>query len=223
MVVWVAAPSSRPTLHPSSRSGQLSLPRPAAKPKMEPSTSTLPTASASRPLYQESSQYRHWRFSALQLERMRRELNLKAVEVVKSNMESEAVRPVVGLSLRNGSRFSDSLDLLTLVQAAAKELSVAEGKQPEFTPSSSKSSSTPQDLSQVPYLEPSDELLLIRFYLSTIPRTCAGFGFPETIEATAISYFKRFYLWNTVMDYHPRKVMSVLILAQSSPSILHIN
>lgn len=58
---------------------------------MEPSTSTLPTASGSRPLYQESSQYRHWRFSALQLERMRRELNLKAVEVVKSNMESEAV------------------------------------------------------------------------------------------------------------------------------------
>jgi hypothetical protein len=100
-------------------------------------------------------------------------------------------------------------------QEAAKELSVAEGKLPEpasLTASSSSSTPAPpaiQDLSTVPYLEPADELLLIRYYSSTIPRTCAGFGFPEGIEATATSYFKRFYLWNTTMDYHPRKVMCV--------------
>lgn len=96
---------------------------------------------------------------------------------------------------------------------------MAEGKLPEPALSTaSSSSSTPappaiQDLSTVPYLEPADELLLIRYYSSTIPRTCAGFGFPEAIEATATSYFKRFYLWNTTMDYHPRKVMCVALNA----------
>jgi len=33
------------------------------------------------------------------------------------------------------------------------------------------------------------------------------FRFPEEVEATAISYLKRFYLKNTVMDWHPKNVM----------------
>lgn len=44
-----------------------------------------------RPLYEESSQFRHWRFSELQLARMRQELNERAVAVVKKNMEAEKV------------------------------------------------------------------------------------------------------------------------------------
>lgn len=72
----------------------------------------------------------------------------------------------------------------------------------------------------MPYLEPEDELLLIRYYASTLPRTCAGFGFPEGIEATAVSYLKRFYLWNTCMDYHPRKVMCVRLLLPTALAVL---
>jgi hypothetical protein len=100
-------------------------------------------------------------------------------------------------------------------QEAAKELSVAEGKLPEpasLTASSSSSTPAPPARDRAQSTDPgspADELLLIRYYSSTIPRTCAGFGFPEGIEATATSYFKRFYLWNTTMDYHPRKVMCV--------------
>lgn len=52
-----------------------------------------------------------------------------------------------------------------------------------------------------------DELALIAYYLSTVPPTCAGFGTNATVEATTILYFKRFYLVNTCMDYHPRKIM----------------
>lgn len=33
------------------------------------------------------------------------------------------------------------------------------------------------------------------------------FRFPEEVEATAVSYLKRFYLKNTVMDWHPKNVM----------------
>jgi len=40
------------------------------------------------------------------------------------------------------------------------------------------------------------------------------FRFPEEVEATAISYLKRFYLKNTVMDWHPKNVMlTALFLA----------
>lgn len=65
------------------------------------------------------------------------------------------------------------------------------------------------DISAIPYLSVEDEQALIRYYLGTVARTCAGFGLPEVVEATCVSYVKRFYLWNTCMDYHPRKIMSV--------------
>jgi cyclin H len=37
---------------------------------------------------------------------------------------------------------------------------------------------------------------------------CGAFQFPEMVQATAMSYLKRFYLGNTVMDYHPKNIMS---------------
>ena len=62
------------------------------------------------------------------------------------------------------------------------------------------------------YLSVGDELLLLRFYLSqasTIIRT--GFGLPEVVESTAMSYLKRFYLKNSVMEWHPRIIMPTCI------------
>jgi hypothetical protein len=53
----------------------------------------IASSSGSRPLYQESSQFRHWRFSPAKLAGLRRELNTRAVAVVKENMRAEAVRP----------------------------------------------------------------------------------------------------------------------------------
>jgi cyclin H len=53
-----------------------------------------------------------------------------------------------------------------------------------------------------------DELLLVRFYCSQCSNICrAGFGLPEAVEATAISYIKRFYLKNSVMEWHPKNIM----------------
>lgn len=47
---------------------------------------------AKRPIYEESSQYRHWRFSAAQLREIREASNRAAVERVKQNVHEEMVR-----------------------------------------------------------------------------------------------------------------------------------
>jgi cyclin H len=64
--------------------------------------------------------------------------------------------------------------------------------------------------SRIQFLTFDEELILVKQYLTTIPKMCKLHQFPEEVEATAMSYLKRFYLKNTVMDWHPRNVMCVL-------------
>ncbi|KAJ7071221.1 cyclin-like protein [Mycena amicta] len=72
----------------------------------------------------------------------------------------------------------------------------------------------PGSSSSVSFLNPDEELLLVRLYASKISQLCGFFRFPEEVEATAVSYLKRFYLKNTVMDWHPKNVMlTALFLA----------
>lgn len=59
-----------------------------------------------------------------------------------------------------------------------------------------------------------EELTLVRLYVSKIPQLCGAFKFVEEVEATAETFLKRFYLKNTVMDWHPKNVMlTALFLA----------
>lgn len=60
------------------------------------------------------------------------------------------------------------------------------------------------------FLDADEELLLVKLYVSKINQLCALFRFPEEVEATAVTYLKRFYLRNTVMDWHPKNVMYVI-------------
>ncbi|KAM6498242.1 Cyclin-like protein [Amanita muscaria] len=72
----------------------------------------------------------------------------------------------------------------------------------------------PGSSANVSFLDADEELLLVKLYVSKIPQLCALFRFPEEVEATAITYLKRFYLRNTVMDWHPKSVMlTALFLA----------
>ncbi|GFZ50968.1 hypothetical protein JCM24511_08726 [Saitozyma sp. JCM 24511] len=134
-----------------------------AEPIAGPSTAPLvPGPSA----YHESSQFRHWRYSPAQLDKIRGELNQKSVEVVARNQELE------------------------------KEAQISLGH--EFT--------APPPAST--YLSVTDELLLLHFYISQASKICrGGFGLPEVVESTAISYLKRFYLKNSVMEWHPKVIM----------------
>ncbi|KAL2917831.1 hypothetical protein HK105_202704 [Polyrhizophydium stewartii] len=52
-----------------------------------------------------------------------------------------------------------------------------------------------------------EQLLYCRFYEGKIVDFCKFFGFDKTVQATAIVFFKRFYLHNTVMDYDPKIVL----------------
>ncbi|KAG6911852.1 hypothetical protein DXG01_000099 [Tephrocybe rancida] len=75
-------------------------------------------------------------------------------------------------------------------------------------------SEKPGSSSVVSFLTADEELLLVKLYISKITQLCGHFRFPEEVEATAISYLKRFYLKNTVMDWHPKNVMlTALFLA----------
>jgi len=72
----------------------------------------------------------------------------------------------------------------------------------------------PGSSSNVQFLTADEEHLLVKLYISKISQLCGHFRFPDEVEATAVSYLKRFYLKNTVMDWHPKNVMlTALFLA----------
>jgi len=66
----------------------------------------------------------------------------------------------------------------------------------------------------VAFLNANEEKLLVKLYAGKVSQLCGHFRFPEEVEATAVTYLKRFYLKNTVMDWHPKNVMlTALFLA----------
>lgn len=75
----------------------------------------------------------------------------------------------------------------------------------------------PGSSKDVLFLTADEELLLVRHYLTKVVQLCGHFRFPEEVEATATTYIKRFYLTNTVMDWHPKNVMYGQLKACSVP------
>ncbi|KAF8314207.1 cyclin-like protein [Clavulina sp. PMI_390] len=73
----------------------------------------------------------------------------------------------------------------------------------------------PGSSSSIEFLTPEEELLLVKLYISKIGQLCAHFRMPEAVEATACTYLRRFYLRNTVMDWHPKSVMLTAIFLAS--------
>ncbi|PVF98557.1 cyclin-like protein [Serendipita vermifera] len=66
----------------------------------------------------------------------------------------------------------------------------------------------------IEFLNADDEYALVKLYVGKISQLCSHFRFDEEVEATAMTYLKRFYLKNTVMDWHPKNVMlTALFLA----------
>jgi hypothetical protein len=59
---------------------------------ISPQPLSIPSSSSLRPLYEESSQFRHWRFSSQKLAKMRDDLNERSVKIVRENVEAEKVR-----------------------------------------------------------------------------------------------------------------------------------
>ncbi|KAL6570480.1 hypothetical protein OROGR_000030 [Orobanche gracilis] len=62
-------------------------------------------------------------------------------------------------------------------------------------------------------LKTEEEQLLRAFYEFKIQDVCDAFRFPRKIQATALIYFKRFYLQWSVMEHHPKNIMLTCIYA----------
>ncbi|XP_045171270.1 cyclin-H-like [Mercenaria mercenaria] len=59
------------------------------------------------------------------------------------------------------------------------------------------------------FLSPAEEKLLMRHFEFILREFCKKFNptMPKYVQGTALTYFKRFYIHNSIMDYHPRDLM----------------
>lgn len=63
------------------------------------------------------------------------------------------------------------------------------------------------------FLSPDEERLLLKQYELHMREFCKRFEppMPKTIVGTAHQYFKRFYLYNSPMDYHPKEILATCV------------
>ncbi|OAY63683.1 cyclin-H1-1 [Ananas comosus] len=68
-----------------------------------------------------------------------------------------------------------------------------------------------------------EEHLMRVFYEQKIQEVCAAFKFPHKIQATAILYFKRFYLQWSVMEHHPKHIMLTCVYTSCKVEENHVS
>ncbi|VVC88226.1 cyclin-H [Leptidea sinapis] len=63
------------------------------------------------------------------------------------------------------------------------------------------------------FLSPEEERLLLRNYELHLKEFCRRFQppMPKGVTGTAFQYFKRFYLYNSTMDYHPKEILATCV------------
>ncbi|KAK3019411.1 hypothetical protein RJ639_004661, partial [Escallonia herrerae] len=72
-------------------------------------------------------------------------------------------------------------------------------------------------------LKTEEEHLLRAFYEFKIQDVCDAFKFPRKIQATALLYFKRFYLLWSVMEHHPKHIMLTCIYTACKAEENHVS
>ncbi|XP_022920146.1 cyclin-H [Onthophagus taurus] len=67
------------------------------------------------------------------------------------------------------------------------------------------------------FLTPDEEKLLVRRFENHLRDFCKRFHppMPRCVIGTAFHYFKRFYIYNSVMNYHPKEIMVTCIYLAS--------
>ncbi|OMO68793.1 hypothetical protein CCACVL1_19830 [Corchorus capsularis] len=61
------------------------------------------------------------------------------------------------------------------------------------------------------------------FYENKLREVCSAFYFPNKIQATALIYFKRFYLQWSVMEHHPKNIMLTCVYAACKIEENHVS
>ncbi|KAL3687588.1 hypothetical protein R1sor_013897 [Riccia sorocarpa] len=73
------------------------------------------------------------------------------------------------------------------------------------------------------HLTVQEEVMIRKFYEGKIQQVCAAFSFPNKIQATAILYFKRFYLNWSVMEHDPKHIMLTCIYISCKVEEFHVS
>ncbi|KAL5566061.1 hypothetical protein UlMin_029225 [Ulmus minor] len=68
-----------------------------------------------------------------------------------------------------------------------------------------------------------EEQFMRVFYENKIQEVCNNFHFPHKIQATALIYFKRFYLQWSIMQHHPKNIMLTCIYAACKIEENHVS
>ncbi|XP_030527478.1 cyclin-H1-1-like isoform X2 [Rhodamnia argentea] len=68
-----------------------------------------------------------------------------------------------------------------------------------------------------------EEQFLRMFYENKLREVCGAFYFPHKVQATALIYFKRFYLQWSVMEHHPKDIILTCIYAACKIEENHVS
>ncbi|EOY11455.1 Cyclin-H1-1 isoform 1 [Theobroma cacao] len=68
-----------------------------------------------------------------------------------------------------------------------------------------------------------EEQFMRVFYENKLREVCSAFYFPNKIQATALIYFKRFYLQWSVMEHHPKHIMLTCVYAACKIEENHVS
>lgn len=74
----------------------------------------------------------------------------------------------------------------------------------------------PEEIAEV-FLTPTEERILVHSHESHLREFCKRFtpAMPRAVIGTALHYFKRFYVYNSVMDYHPKEILVTCVYLAS--------
>ncbi|XP_010455108.1 PREDICTED: cyclin-H1-1 isoform X2 [Camelina sativa] len=68
-----------------------------------------------------------------------------------------------------------------------------------------------------------EERFMRAYYEAKVQEVCSAFKFPHKIQATALQYFKRFYLQWSVMQHHPKEIMLTCVYASCKIEENHVS
>ncbi|KAJ3191772.1 hypothetical protein HK101_007426 [Irineochytrium annulatum] len=82
----------------------------------------------------------------------------------------------------------------------------------------------PPALEDASFINAEEQLTLCKFYETKISDYCRVFKFDTdgTVQSTAITFFKRFYLANTIMDYDPKLILLTCLFLAAKVENAHI-
>ncbi|KAF2639020.1 hypothetical protein P280DRAFT_471008 [Massarina eburnea CBS 473.64] len=155
-------------------------------------------------IYRKSSQYKHWSFTPTQLALLRQKTNVQACERVKANVARQRAQ-----------RAANALEGFNSASDSERANTPGENGSGNGTPSANGNGNggdTPlRPDKEVDCLTVAEEMRLVDKFCETVLALAAFIGAPADVTATAIQFFRRFYLYNSPMTYDGQVVARTIM------------